>query len=287
MEYLAHRVLTAILCCGAPLLGQVGLAPDVAGCVDSKSLPKLIKCRIDNCEKKDSDHAELTIFEDPNGEPVKAAVDGDSRSVMYECSTTVTPSTIVNQAAKTLRAAGFDVPFIYASDEGALTAHKGAFWLTVDAASNYYTLYEIRATPEDTDTVLDADSLAYALEHNGRVPIRAIQFSADTAQFAPGAEEALKEVAALLQHQPGLSLRIEGHTDASAPRPVRMALSSQRAVAVVNWLVAHGVRRSRRSAQGRGNEEPIGDNATEEGRAKNNRIDLVNITVGAGTRSLQ
>jgi outer membrane protein OmpA-like peptidoglycan-associated protein len=52
-------------------------------------------------------------------------------------------------------------------------------------------------------------------------------------------------------------------------------LSKERAVAVMNWLTDHGVDRSRLTAQGRGESNPLGDNSTDEGRAKNRRVELV------------
>ena len=79
MKYFAF----ALLC--LPVTAQTKLEPDAQGCSDSKVLPKLELCRIDNCEKKESDHREVPIREDEHGEAVTSSLDGDSRSVMYEC----------------------------------------------------------------------------------------------------------------------------------------------------------------------------------------------------------
>src|SRR5579871_3999268 len=110
MKYLALTVLCL------PVSAQTfstpsRLDPDAQGCADSKVLPKLELCRIDNCEKKDSDHREVPIREDEHGDVVTSSLDGDSRSVMYECVDGTMPSDIVRQAATSLRATGFEVPY--------------------------------------------------------------------------------------------------------------------------------------------------------------------------------
>jgi len=55
---------------------HVKLDADAGGCADSTILPKLPFCRIDNCEKKESDHRDIAIKDDGNGEPVTNPVDG-------------------------------------------------------------------------------------------------------------------------------------------------------------------------------------------------------------------
>src|SRR5215469_15906270 len=111
------------------------LEPDAPGCVDSKVLPKLQFCRVDNCEKHDSDHRDLPIADNAQGEPAVAPVDGDSHSTMYECREGTTPSAVITAAAAALKASGFEVPYQFIDKEGDLTAHKGDLWISVQAAS--------------------------------------------------------------------------------------------------------------------------------------------------------
>lgn len=73
----------------------------------------------------------------------------------------------------------------------------------------------------------------------------------------------------------GLKLRVEGHTDNAGTRATNQKLSEQRAAAVVSWLAAHGIDRSRLAAQGFADTKPVADNSSEEGRAKNRRVELV------------
>src|SRR5690349_9417645 len=115
-----------------PLAAQSALEPDVRGCADSKILPKLEMCRIDNCEKKDSDHRDIPVREDEHGDAVLSPVDGESRSLMYECREGTTPAEVIRHAAIALRATGFEVPYQFAEKEATLTAHKNDTWIVVD-----------------------------------------------------------------------------------------------------------------------------------------------------------
>jgi OOP family OmpA-OmpF porin len=264
------------------LHGQVSqaepkLAPDQAGCVDSKYFPKLLMCRIDNCEKKDSDHRDISAGEDDKGEAISVSIEGNSRSVMYECREGTTPASVVGKAAMALKAAGFEVPYRSADAEASLTARKDDLWITVDAASRFYTLTEISSVAPDFETVTDAASMADMLERYGHVPVFDIQFLGGRADLTPASDTILQEVVTLLNDHPGWRLRVEGHTDNTGSKMGNITLSFRRASAVVTWLTNKGVKRARLDPQGIGDGRPIGDNLTEAGRSRNRRIELVKI----------
>ena len=85
----------------------------------------------------------------------------------------------------------------------------------------------------------------------------------------------LGQVQALLQGDAKLSIEIEGHTDSIGLPAYDQKLSADRAAAVKAWLVAHGIDAARLATAGFGDTKPVEDNATEEGRAKNRRVELV------------
>ncbi|HEU0289221.1 MAG TPA: OmpA family protein, partial [Burkholderiales bacterium] len=72
-----------------------------------------------------------------------------------------------------------------------------------------------------------------------------------------------------------LSIAVEGHTDNVGQATANKALSEQRARSVMNAIVAVGIDPKRVSAAGFGQERPIADNRSEEGRSKNRRVELV------------
>jgi outer membrane protein OmpA-like peptidoglycan-associated protein len=86
----------------------------------------------------------------------------------------------------------------------------------------------------------------------------------------------LKEIANLLNEQPNLQLQIVGHTDDVGTAEFNRDLSERRANAVVQALVSrHQIASSRLLASGAGLTQPVASNKTEEGRAKNRRVELV------------
>jgi outer membrane protein OmpA-like peptidoglycan-associated protein len=113
--------------------------------------------------------------------------------------------------------------------------------------------------PADRTTWFDFDRLAFA---EGSDAIRA------------ESQEQLENIAAILQAYPAARIKIGGYTDSTGDRRANERLSQRRADAVRDALIARGVERDRIEAEGYGEQFPVADNATEEGRARNRRIAL-------------
>jgi outer membrane protein OmpA-like peptidoglycan-associated protein len=258
------------------LFAQTSLAPDQAGCVDSKYIPKLSECRIDNCEKKDGDHRDVAVGE-AKGDALTTAIDGDSRSVMYECRETVTAANVIQHAATQLKTLGFEIPYQYADKEASITGRKDDMWVIVDAASHFYTLTEIKSIAPDFSSVSDAESMWELLQKYGHVPLYGVHFLPARGDMTPESVIVLEEVVTMLNDHPELRLRIEGHTDNVGAKVANQTLGMKRANTVVTWMLAKGVKRARLDPQGIGEAKPVADNGTEEGRAKNRRIEIVKI----------
>jgi outer membrane protein OmpA-like peptidoglycan-associated protein len=84
----------------------------------------------------------------------------------------------------------------------------------------------------------------------------------------------LAAVAKQLATCPTIKTQVEGHTDSVGSDASNLALSQKRADAVATYMASQGVAKERVSAKGYGETKPIGDNATEEGRAKNRRVEF-------------
>ena len=104
------------------------------------------------------------------------------------------------------------------------------------------------------------------------------------AAFAPGraslrsdaqTRAQIKALIAFAQANPGAAIRIEGHTDSQGNPQTNLALSQQRADAIKNVLRAAGIPASQIQAVGLGAEQPVATNATEQGRERNRRIEVV------------
>ena len=100
--------------------------------------------------------------------------------------------------------------------------------------------------------------------------------SFDTGQYAikPNLRPILDQFAQGLSGQPNTEIRIIGHTDITGTDAINNPLSINRAASARDYLVARGVDSRRIQIDGRGSREPIADNSTESGRAKNRRIEI-------------
>jgi OmpA-OmpF porin, OOP family len=97
-------------------------------------------------------------------------------------------------------------------------------------------------------------------------------FDTGSATLQPSSQEQLGNIAAILKAYPNAHLKIGGYTDNTGDAAANMALSTARAKNVMDSLVSAGIDPSRLSSEGYGEQYPVGDNATEEGRAQNRRI---------------
>jgi outer membrane protein OmpA-like peptidoglycan-associated protein len=101
-----------------------------------------------------------------------------------------------------------------------------------------------------------------------------IKFSTGKAVLDAGGQQVLDRLAALLKESPAAKMEIVGHADAVGSGASNQTLSEARAESVKRYLIEHGVSAERLTARGEGEEQPLGDNATEAGRQLNRRIDF-------------
>ncbi len=101
-----------------------------------------------------------------------------------------------------------------------------------------------------------------------------INFKPSSAEFDESAKTLLDKVADFLMKHPNIKVQVNGHTDKGQDQEYNIRLSTQRAMAIVNYLKAKGVNGNQLSFKGFGNAKPIADNNTVEGRALNRRIEF-------------
>ncbi len=101
-----------------------------------------------------------------------------------------------------------------------------------------------------------------------------LEFETDSAVLKPGSAEQLKNIADILKAYPNVHVKIGGYTDNVGNDAYNMKLSGERATNTMNEIVKLGIDKSRMAAEGYGKQHPVADNATEEGRQQNRRIDI-------------
>jgi outer membrane protein OmpA-like peptidoglycan-associated protein len=127
-------------------------------------------------------------------------------------------------------------------------------------------------------TVVKSDEMAKSISATGRTALYGILFDTDKAELKPDSDATIAEIAALLKAAPKLAVLIVGHTDSQGAFDYNLDLSRKRADAVVKTLVAkHKVEAKRLRAAGAGMIAPIAPNETEDGRAKNRRVEVVKL----------
>jgi len=107
------------------------------------------------------------------------------------------------------------------------------------------------------------------------VVLPGVNFAFDRADLLPAAQQILdREVIPELKDDASLTVRVEGHTDSVGSDSYNQQLSERRAAAVKTYLVSKGVAASRVESTGFGETQPVADNTSAVGRAKNRRVDV-------------
>ena len=129
---------------------------------------------------------------------------------------------------------------------------------------------------KQTITFLTSDDIRKQLDENGKAVLH-INFDTDKSSLKPDGAEAVKEIAKMLQSDNSLNIAINGYTDDSGSADHNQRLSEARATTVRDELIKAGIDGSRLTSKGFGQESPIADNSTEEGKAQNRRVELVKL----------
>jgi len=136
----------------------------------------------------------------------------------------------------------------------------------------------VEGKPMETDkiAVIEASAMEKSLTRDGRVALYGIYFDFDKADIRAESKEQIDQIAALLKSNPKLDVIVAGHTDGKGTFDYNLSLSQRRAQAVANALVnSYGIARDRMTASGVGMSAPVASNRTEQGRARNRRVEIV------------
>jgi len=246
---------------------------DAAGCKDSPLFTRMPNFSIDSCDKKDFDKHE---FVDAGENEI--SVEGKATRLSYVMNEGAQPPSELQILKNHDNAAQKSGGTVQYEDGGntylKITKDGAETWVHV-RAFNQGEAYDL-AIIEKKRMVQDvtAGTMLDELNKKGFVTLY-INFDIDKATIKPESQPTINQIAKLLKDNPVLNVSIEGHTDNTGTPEHNKSLSQQRAQSVVAELTKSGIDGKRLAAAGWGQQKPIADNITEQGRAKNRRVEIV------------
>ena len=139
-----------------------------------------------------------------------------------------------------------------------------------DGNDYYLTVVAKEAMKQD----VTASTMLDALNREGHIALY-INFDTGKSVIKSESKPIIEQIVQMMKSNPDLKISVEGHTDNMGNPKSNKTLSEARAKAVIAAIVAEGIDAKRLSGVGHGQDKPIADNKTEEGRAKNRRVELV------------
>ncbi len=262
------------------LMGAPAFASDPADEKGSKDHPMFSRMPgfyIDSYKTKQFEQYE---YHDQKGNPI--TVEGHFFEISYCVKTGVEPPTelqIIRNHTNAIKKIGGTVIFEDNKDAHMMIKKSGMeTWVKVFPwnQGDCYTLYITEKQDMAQDVLADAKQMTQDIKTTGHVAVYGIYFDFNKADLKPESEPTLKEIAKLLTENPSLKVFVVGHTDNVGKVDFNMKLSNTRADAVKKALISkYKISPQRMEAHGVGQLAPVTSNRTEEGRAKNRRVELV------------
>jgi outer membrane protein OmpA-like peptidoglycan-associated protein len=149
-------------------------------------------------------------------------------------------------------------------------------WIEVNSLDKLYSINIVEREAMEQVVKANADAMGKDIGATGHVAVYDIYFDTGKADIKPESHAAIAEIAKLLKDNAALKLHVVGHTDTEGSFDSNMKLSKDRAEAVMKALITkHGISSARLKANGVSSLSPVASNRTEEGKAKNRRVELV------------
>jgi OOP family OmpA-OmpF porin len=161
---------------------------------------------------------------------------------------------------------------------GKIVKDNQEVWAQIEKGNGKIWLRIVEKKGMEQHIVADAAALSKDIRATGHVAVYGINFDTGKSTIKPESAQVIGEIAKLLKTDPGLKVGVVGHTDSVGGIDSNIKLSQERAEAVIEVLVRHhGIAAARLKAFGCGLFAPVASNDTEEGRAKNRRVELVSL----------
>lgn len=283
MHSLATRVLVALLLCLAPHAFAASDAPR------SKDHPLLTRYPASHIVEyaKNFNAVEFATARGADGNPSRQRVEGDTTNIVYfhnDAAKQPSALQLIRNYQNAIKSIGGEVVYerLPRDNDGGETTLRVAtggkkVWVLVEpgifsAPTQSYRIAVVEVAA--MQQVVSANKMLDEINKYGFIALY-VNFDTGKTELKPDAQATVREIVAMLKASPALKIAIEGHTDNVGAAAANKALSEGRARSVTNAVVAGGIPANRLGAAGFGAERPLADNRSEEGRAKNRRVELV------------
>jgi OmpA-OmpF porin, OOP family len=240
---------------------------DLAGCKDAPYLSRFPGSAVRNCKHLAFESIKMPL------EKGSKLVEGESDVLFFVVPPGHSREEVKRNFSNAFASAGFTVDY----DAGRnLVVHKDNLWVWASVQDNNYTLTSVREKAMQQQVVASAKELQSGINATGHIVANGIFFDTDKAELKPESKPALDEIAKLLKDDPGLRIYVVGHTDNQGNLAHNLDLSKARAASVAKALESqYGIAAPRLASYGDGPYAPVASNESEDGRAKNRRVELV------------
>jgi len=258
--------------------GVAAQQPDSKDCKDHPLFPtRMPEYRIGNCKVEDFGVYEFYATKGP-----KTPVEGKFTFITYaftgQRASEPSGLAVVRNYENAIKKAGGtilqSVPTWWVN--GKIVKDGQEVWVQAEKGNGTIWLRIVEKKAMEQYIVADAAALGNDIRATGHVAVYGINFDTGKSIIKPESAQAIGEIAKLLTADPSLKVFVVGHTDTVGGVDSNIKLSQDRAEAVLQALVRdHGIAPARLRASGCGPFAPVASNDTEEGRAKNRRVELV------------
>lgn len=215
----------------------------------------------------------------------KETIEGSLTKVIYYANEGITKPSGIQITRNYINAANaVGGALVYESEDGGtqyavvkVVKDDKETWAQIEAADNgMYTVHVVEKQKMKQEVVANAEAMSGSLKDTGRVAVYGIYFDTGKSELKPESEAAMAEIVKMLKADVNLKIYVVGHTDNSGQFASNVKLSQDRASSAVNYLTSkHAIAATRLTAFGCGPAAPVASNKTEEGKAKNRRVELV------------
>jgi len=203
----------------------------------------------------------------------EVTVEGTKTTIYYECDCEEAPLKIVRNYTNAIKNIGGKTYEPY-NNRGYMFLKQGnkETWAEVYSSDYYYDLTIVEKG--EVEQEITANAILKELNETGKA-ILYINFDSGKSTIKKESMPIVEQIIEMMKQAKDIKISVEGHTDSDGSNESNLKLSEARAKAVVEAITKGGIDAARLSSAGFGEEKSIADNSTDEGKAKNRRVELI------------